>query len=525
MRHNDPGMEPAPIRLAEFVGALSLATDLSVGCPLETALRATLIATRLATELGYPPDRISDVYYAALLRLLGCTGASHEEAWHFGGGDDIALRRAFLTTDLGDLAAVLGTAVTQLGRGQGAAGRALAVGRFLKKEEGGAALPGAHCAQAMTLARDLKMTAGVQQGLAEMYERFDGSGLPGQAGGTTLALSARLMHVAYVAEMERLGGGAAAAMRAVAARAGRQLDPELAARFLPRAADLLDGLQATSVWESFLSAEPLPHRMVPPAELPSFARAFACFVDLKSPYRLGHSAGVADLAEQAAMDVGLPASERLQLRLAALLHDLGIVSVPNGIWDKPGPLNPVEWERVRLHAYHSERVLSLSPALRPLASLVGRHHERADGSGYHRGLASGLGTAAALLAASDVYQALREDRAHRPAFSASEAASLLFDEVQRGRLDGSAVASVLRAAGHRPPRKQASAGPDGLSPRELEVLRLLSRGLSDKEIAQRLALSTRTVHHHVEHIYEKTGISGRAAAALYAVRHDLISPD
>lgn len=518
-------MDPSPIRAAEFVGALSLATDLSVGCPMETALRACLIATRLGAELGCSPIVLHDVYYAALLRMLGCTGASHEEAWRFGGGDDIAMRHAFLTTDLGHVGAVLGTAVSQLGVGSGVVGRARAVGRFIKKEEGGGSLPGTHCAQAVTLARDLKMAKGVQQGLSEIYERFDGRGLPGLLRGTDVSLAARLMHVAYVAEMERITGGVAAAVRVIERRAGGQLDPDLAALFLKRAPEILDGLEAASVWDAFLLAEPSPHGAIAEAELPNFARAFACFVDVKSPYRLGHSTCVAQLAEQAAIDAGLPTVEREQLQLAALLHDLGIVSVPNGIWDKRGPLNAVEWERVRQHAYHSERVLSFAPALRPVASLVGRHHERTDGSGYHRGLAGAHGMAAALLAACDVYQAMREERAHRGALSREDAASGLRQEVQRGRLDASAVETVLKADGHRPQRKPPSGGPAGLSAREVEVLRLLSRGLSDKEIAQKLSLSARTVHHHVEHIYEKTGVSGRAAAALYAVRHDLISAD
>lgn len=133
--------------------------------------------------------------------------------------------------------------------------------------------------------------------------------------------------------------------------------------------------------------------------------------------------------------------------------------------------------------------------------------------------------AAALLAACDVYQAMREERAHRGALSREDAAGRLREEVRRGRLDANAVEMVLKSAGHRPQRKQPSGGPAGLSAREVEVLRLLSRGLADKEIAQQLSLSARTVHHHVEHIYEKTGVSGRAAAALYAVRHDLISAD
>lgn len=517
-------MQLPPIRLAEFVGALSLATDLSVGCPMETALRCSLLAVRLGAELGCSGPALSDVYYATLLRLLGCTGAAHEEAWRFGGGDDIAMRQAFMRTDLGDVGEVIGTAVKELGRGSGLLSRVRATARFLRPEGGGAGLPQIHCEQAMTLAGDLQMGAGVVRALAEMYERFDGRGLPEQRRGSELSLTARLMHVAFVAEMERIAGGPAAAVQEVRRRSGGQLDPDLAAAFAKRALDLMSGLDAASVWESFLASEPAPYRTVSPADLDRFARAFGCFADVKSPYTLGHSTGVAELAGRAAAELGLPAPEQRHLRLAALLHDLGSVSVPNGIWDRPGPLNPIEWERVRLHPYQSERILSQAASLRPAALLVGRHHERLDGSGYHRGLSGELGTAVDLLAASDAYQGMLQERAYRPPLSREGAASVLREEASLRHLDRAAVEAVLKAAGHRAARA-SQATPAGLSPREVEVLRLLARGLADKEIAQRLSLSPRTVHHHVQHIYEKTGVSSRAAAALYAVRHELVAAE
>ena len=489
---------------------------------METALRAALIATRLGREVGCARDVLSDVYYTALLRLLGCTGASHEEAFRFGAGDDIATRHAFLQTDLGSTAAVLGTAVTQLARGADVLSRARAVRRFVGRQQGGAELPAIHCAQAMTLAEDLRMGPGVLVGLSQMYERFDGRGLPGTCRGDGLTLSARLMHVAYVVELHRATLGMDAVRSEVKKRAGGQLDPELAALFLKRAGEIVEGLSAASVWDAFLAAEPAPQRQIVEDELELFARAFACFVDLKSPYTLGHSPQVADLAGRAAQQLGLPVADRKTLCLAALLHDLGSVSVPNGIWDKPGPLNPVEWERVRLHAYQGERVLAISPVLQPVAALVGRHHERSDGSGYHRGLRGPLAVGAMLLAVSDAYAALLQERAYRPAHSPKAAAAALRDQARAGHLDESCVEAVLTAAGHRPQPGAAAAQKAALSPREIEVVQLVARGLSDKEIAQRLSLSPRTVHHHVEHIYEKTGVSGRAAVALYAVRHDLI---
>jgi len=184
----------------------------------------------------------------------------------------------------------------------------------------------------------------------------------------------------------------------------------------------------------------------------------------------------------------------------------------------------IERERVRLHAYHGERVLAQAPELAELAALVGQHHERADASGYHRGIAAaGLGRASQILAACDVYRGMTEARAHRPPRTAEEAAASLADEARRGSLDRDAVAAVLAAAGHRRAGVALRASrPDGLTEREAEVLQLIARGLSNKEIGRALHISAATAKNHAAHIYEKTGVATRAAAALYAVTRRLV---
>jgi len=286
---------------------------------------------------------------------------------------------------------------------------------------------------------------------------------------------------------------------------------------------LLELVSAPSVWELLLAAEPEPHRHVTGAELVPIAEAFGRFADLKSPFTLGHSAAVAERALAAAERAGLPRAEREALRIAALLHDLGRVTVPNGIWDKPGPLGALEWERVRTHAWHTERILSRSPLLARYARLAGADHERLDGSGYHRNAeAAGLSIAARLLAAADVYQALGEERPHRRAFAREDAARALGEEASAGRLCRDAVAAVLASDGTR--ISSRAVNPAGLSEREVEVLCLVARGLSNKEIAARLYLSARTVGNHIAHIYDKTGVRTRAAAALFAVQEDLLRP-
>ena len=252
------------------------------------------------------------------------------------------------------------------------------------------------------------------------------------------------------------------------------------------------------------------------------AVAFAGVADLKSVWTLGHSDGVARLADAAAEAVGLDDAEKTLLHRAALLHDLGRLSAPNRIWNKPGKLSRSEWELVRMHSYWTERVLSQSALLRDAAELASAAHERLDGTGYHRAVPSALlQRPARILAAADAYHAMREPRAHRPPLGKEEAAEILVGEVAGCRLDREAVTAVLdlAGAGKRPER---AVWPRGLTDREVEVLRLLARGRSNKEIATALGISPRTAQHHVIHIYQKIERNSRAGAALFATEHRLL---
>ena len=206
---------------------------------------------------------------------------------------------------------------------------------------------------------------------------------------------------------------------------------------------------------------------------------------------------------------------------AGLIHDLGRLGVSNAIWDKPGLITEAESERVRLHPYLTDRMLARVSALGRSRQIAARHHERLDGSGYPRGLtAASLTPADRLLAAADVYHAMTEPRPHRAPLDPDRASRELRAEAIAGRLDGEAVAAVLAAAGHRAPARRA--WPGGLTAREVDVLALLARGNSNKQIAQQLVVSPKTAANHVEHIYAKLSVSSRAAATLYATQHGLI---
>jgi HD-GYP domain-containing protein (c-di-GMP phosphodiesterase class II) len=230
---------------------------------------------------------------------------------------------------------------------------------------------------------------------------------------------------------------------------------------------------------------------------------------------------VSELAASAADRRGFAAAEIVAIRRAALVHDVGRVAIPVRIWQKAAPLTPDDWEQVRLHAYHSERILGRSPFLAGLAPIATTHHERLDGSGYHRGSAgAALTPAARLLAAADAYHAMTESRPHRVALTSGLAAETLSQEVSAGRLDGDAVVAVIEASGQRAPRIQR---PASLTEREVEVVGLLARGMQTKQVARALGISVKTADRHVQNAYGKIGVSTRAAATLFAMQHGLVA--
>jgi HD-GYP domain-containing protein (c-di-GMP phosphodiesterase class II) len=312
--------------------------------------------------------------------------------------------------------------------------------------------------------------------------------------------------------------GRAEALRTIEKWSGRILDPAITATFMDHVDELLEFLDAPDSWDAVLAAEPRPWKMADEASLDDICVVFGNFVDLKTPFFLGHSSRVSRFAEAAARALDMDDDDCVLLRRAGLLHDLGRVGISAGVWEKPLPLGTLEMEQARLHPYHTERMLDRSALFRPLARIAGLHHERTDGSGYYRGLSgAALDRPARILAAADACAELIEDRPGRKALSPDAAAKILANEA----LDPEAIGAVLRAAGAKPPPLKRR-GPAGLTKREIEVLRLLARGRTLNEIAEELVISPSTAHTHAAHIYEKADISTRAGAALFAMEHSLL---
>jgi HD-GYP domain-containing protein (c-di-GMP phosphodiesterase class II)/DNA-binding CsgD family transcriptional regulator len=501
---------PDPAGIGGVVAALSVTSDLTRGHPPGEAMRACLLAAELARRAGLGEPRRQDVYYATLLRFAGCAATSHEMAGRMGGNDVLVRARGDLVdaTRPGEAMRFLAS----LGEGVGRLWmltRAVGAAKFFAEGMR------ADCEVGADLTRRLRLPETVSRAVLDGFERYDGHGAPDGKAGTDIAEPARFAAVAFAAVMFDAVGGSTTATETVARWSGRALDPAIAAVFLDAPPELLQLSAPDDLWPAVVEAEPPPRRMFRHEDaLDDALAAFGDAADLKTPWFHGHSRGVASLAREAARAAG---ADDLNVYRAGLLHDLGRVSVPTGIWERPGPLGPEEWELVRLHPYHSGRIVARSPLLAPTGPIVSRHHERADGSGYPAGVgASELDSPTCLLAAADVLHALREARPHRPALD-DAGASRVLSSLPLGR---DAVRAVLEAAGAPPPKLPPL--PGDLTERELDVLRLLAAGRTKRAVAAQLVISESTVHTHTVHIYAKCGVSTRAGLAMFAMQHGLV---
>ncbi len=511
------GEAPAGVRLAELLAALSLGIDLGFAQPMEHVLRQCLIALRLAERVGLDEEARSTVYFTSLLINVGCHADAHEQAKWF--GDDFAAKAVKYRHGMGLRGAA--AAMRMLGAGKPPLhrfriGLEYIVSGYREMDVS------AHAVLARTLGQHLGLSEAVLDGLGAVYEQWNGRGWPGDRAGAQIPLAARIAQLAEYVEVAHRIGGVQAVAATARKHAGKQFDPTLCRLVVTHVDAIFDRLDAVPTWKAVIDAEPALAVVLAGERLDAALLAIANFVDLKSPYSLGHSATVAELATAAGAIMKLPASELVLLRRAGLVHAFGRLGVSNAILDKRGPLGAGERERVRMQPYITERMLRQSSALAPLVAIAAQHRERLDGSGYPRGVSGpAISLAARILGVADAYQAMREPRPHRPARSPDDAARELRGEVRAGRLDGDAVEAVLQAAGHRIRRRPER--PAGLTAREVEVLQLLARGLSTREIADRLTMAPKTAGNHIERIYRKIDVTNRASASLYAVHHGLLA--
>ncbi len=508
------------VRTAGVIASLCLATDLGMGFPFEHGLTATLTTMRLCDVLGVDAETARATYYASLLQYSGCTVDGEERADLFG---DRLTRHNTHRQHGSQWESLVGIAsalpdpeaswprrtyqmVTRLPRA-----RSFATRHF-----------NAFCEIAGMLAERLGLPDTVTELFPYLSERWDGASVLGRAKGEEVPLPLRISQVARDATYQRLVADDDEQVAAtIGSRSGHAFDPAVVDAFLANASDVLGPAEPDgSVWDAVLDAEPGPPLHLAGQQVDRALRAMGAFADTASPYLTGHSRSVGELACRAAELVGTSPAEETAVRRAGYLHDLGRVAVAPGVWAKQGRLTADEWEQVRLHPYHTERVLVRSPFLAPYAQIAAAHHERLDASGYHRGLnAAALPLTSRILAAADAFQSKIEPRPYRDALSPEEATRVLVAKSEGGGLDPDAVVAVAEAAGQEPPQVER---PAGLTEREVEVLRLLARGRATKQIGASLGISAKTADRHIQNIYAKLEVSSRAAATLYAAEHGLV---
>lgn len=514
-----PRMATSGVRLNEVLVAISMATDLGLGQPSEHMVRSARLSMRLGARLGLDRPQLAVLYDVSLLTYVGCPVYGNEAALVF--GDDIDFRSGSYDVDLRmreGMRYTLGHAgkgAPLVSRWQQAARLMTTGGREVAEQMAN------HCSAAGLLADRLGLGGEVRTGIEQSYARWDGKGVPGDLRGDQLSLASRISHVADAAEVLERRLGFSEAVETIRNRRGTHFDPDVVDAFATDALDLFDGIAEDSV-DQLLELEPVERAPLTEDALDAALEAVGDFCDLRTPFFAGHARGTAELAAGAAELLGLPADEVRLLRRAGYVHDVGRFGVPGNVLSKPSPLSGSDLERMRMHVYYVERIFSRPEPLKRVGLVASMHHERMDGSGYHRAVSGVvLTTPCRILAVADAYHAMLQPRPYRESLSPEKAASEIRADVAAGRFDPVAAQAVLEVAGHQR-RATRSTGPSGLTARECEILALLAVGEPNKVIARRLGISAKTVGNHVEHVYAKLGVGNRASAALIAMQHGIV---
>jgi HD-GYP domain-containing protein (c-di-GMP phosphodiesterase class II) len=505
------------LRLADPLVGLSALGDLGRGREPGQAARTCFISCRLARSLGDDDAVVREAFYAALLQHIGCVAHAHDSAV-LDGGRNIEVNAAADETDFSRPVEILGDFLTVLSPDSSLLRR---IGLMLPARRMANVVLRTSCEVAESIARRIGLPEGVQTAVRYLSEWHNGKGGFLGAKDEEIPLAARIVPAAFTASLFDLLGGPDAAVQALRARAGRIVDPTVAEVFARDGPAMLAELGSLDLLRCLRDEEPTPTLRVRGEQLDEIAIAFGEAVDLKMPFTHGSARRAFELVAAAAASLGFDVDIVASARRAAALRDIGKAAISNAVLEKPGRLTELEWEAVRLHAYHSERVLCRSASLAAEGRMAGLHHERQDGSGYHRAaVGPAIPPAARIIAVTDALVAMTQRRPYRDAMSLDSACEELDQRARGGSLDPDAVRAVVAAA--HGGGKVHRAVPAGLTDRQVEVLRLLAEGLSNRHIAERLVVSPRTAEHHVQDIYLKLGTSSRAAAALFAVEHELL---
>ena len=427
---------PEVVPLTDVLASLSFALDLSEGQPMGHSLRTDLIAMELAARLDLPLQTRRDLHYGALLKDAGCSSNASAVCELFG-GDDIAVKRARMVTDWSnDLRAAL-YAFEHSAPGASWFERAKRVATLARLGPRAAArLVQLRCDRGAEIVGQLGFGSGAAEAVRSLEEHWDGHGHPWGLKGDQIPITARVLGLSQILEVFSAEGGPEAGLALVRRRAGKWFDPTVveACRGLEPLLARWGAMTTRELRQEVSRAEPGQAALLAGnATLKRVGHVFAGIVDAKSPYTGAHSARVAEVAVAVARELGWDRERVEETRSAALLHDIGKLSVPNSILDKPGALAPHEWEIMRMHALYTERVLEHVKGFEWLAFASAAHHERMDGSGYCRGLeADQLPELSRVLAVADVFDALSTVRPYRHALAQAEVFAIMDRDDGRG---------------------------------------------------------------------------------------------
>ncbi|MGB6197982.1 MAG: HD domain-containing phosphohydrolase [Candidatus Acidiferrales bacterium] len=422
------------LRLSDLISALSFALDLTEGQPMGHSVNCCVIGMRLAEIVGVPQKERSALYYALLLKDAGCSNNA-ARMYQIFGGDDIKAKREVKTTDWSRMTFDgLQYLLRNVMPGKSTLERVLAMANVVvNRDTQTNELIELRCERGASIARRIGFSEDTASAILALDEHWDGKGFPNRLKGAEIPLFARILSVAQTVEVFATLNGPEEALRTIEDRSGTWFDPAVArATKEVRADDKLWGtLVDGSARDIAMGLEP-EERVLHASEavIDNICDAFAEIIDAKSPYTHRHSLGVEAAATAIGRQLGFPEKDMPILRRAALLHDIGKLSVPNTILDKPGKLTAQEWETVRLHPYYTQRILERISGFAHLAFLASTHHEKLDGSGYYRNLRGPqLPISSRAMVVADIYDALSAKRPYRDALPTETVLQIMGKEV------------------------------------------------------------------------------------------------
>jgi putative nucleotidyltransferase with HDIG domain len=427
---------PASIRMSEIISALSYALDLTEGQPMGHSVRACMIGMRLAQQIGVTQVEQADLYYALLLKDAGCS-SNASRLFHILNADEIRAKGDLKTKDWTRVGwESLHYALTHVATGMPFLQRMQRLFQVAQtQQQDSCTLVKIRCERGSYIAKQLGFSESVAAGIYNLDEHWNGRGYPDGLRKQEIPLFSRIANLSQTLDVFFDARGPEAAVEAAQKRSGRWFDPELvkAAASLAKSGDLWKGLGDENLVQQVTSIEPENRQVVANEDsIDKICTAFAEVIDAKSPFTYRHSNGVADTAVEIGQWFGMSPKSLKLLRRAALLHDIGKLSVPNSVLEKPAKLSAQEWTVIKAHPYYTFEILKKIPGFERLSQDAAAHHEKLDGSGYWRGWGSEqLSRFARILAVADIFDALHAKRPYRDSLPLEKVFSILREDAPR----------------------------------------------------------------------------------------------